>query len=223
MGTGSTGDVGSVQTTTQSDVAGANAAPQYRVDLADRIRELIEESVRTRASEAGLRDASRDVAAITAALRHDAERPSRSSIGPDAGLVFETNDPVEGPSNPMAPPLSNIRVSDAVVYATATLGTAYEGAPGRAHGGWVASLLDHAVGRAAAAASMPGMTVSLTVDYHDATPHSVPLDVEARFVSSERRKVHTTASIQYNGRITASAKAILVAVDGLPDEVREPR
>lgn len=119
----------------------------------------------------------------------------------------------------MAPPLTDIRVGDAVVHATATLGSAYEGAPGRAHGGWVASLLDHALGRAAASVGMPGMTVSLTIEYHDATPHGVPLAIEARVTSNERRKVYTTANIQYSGRVTASATALLVAVEGLPEGV----
>ena len=50
------------------------------------------------------------------------------------------------------------------MLAECVFSVAHEGPPGRVHGGWVAAVLDHAVGRAVAAAGFPGMTASLTVN-----------------------------------------------------------
>jgi acyl-coenzyme A thioesterase PaaI-like protein len=126
------------------------------------------------------------------------------------------NSPVEGPANPLAPPLTDVVAGDGEMRATALLTGAYEGPPGRVHGGWVAALLDHALGRAVACAGLPAMTVSLTVDYRRGTPYGVPLTVRARFTGSEGRRVFATGEIVAQGEVTAEASAILVSVRGLP-------
>ncbi|NBH07341.1 PaaI family thioesterase, partial [Amycolatopsis sp. SID8362] len=90
------------------------------------------------------------------------------------------------------------------------LGSAHEGPPGRVHGGWVAAVLDHVLGRATAAAGYPGMTASLTVDYHRGTPYAVPLVAGGRLVRREGRKLHASGTLRAGDEVCATATAILV-------------
>jgi acyl-coenzyme A thioesterase PaaI-like protein len=188
--------------------------------LAARIRELIELTVLADASESMFADAADRVAAIASTLRAAAGTEPGTRTGRRRPLGLD--DPVEGIGNPLAPPMVACPLDEnGEVAAMVTLGSAHEGAPGRAHGGWVAAILDHAVGRAAAQAGSPGMTVSLTVDYHRATPYGVPLDIRARRVDQVGRKVFASAEILTDGQVTASATATLVTVRALVNEVHD--
>lgn len=178
--------------------------------LAGRVRELVEASVLADVAGEELREAAEHVAAATALLRGSTrEHPLLLSYLD--GNQVSVHNPVEGPGNPLAPPMVGMEIDDdGTTSSTALLNAAYEGPPGRVHGGWVASLLDHAVGRAVAVAGHPAMTVSLTVDYRRGTPHGVPLTINARFTGKEGRKVFATGEIVADGEITAQASAILV-------------
>jgi acyl-coenzyme A thioesterase PaaI-like protein len=188
--------------------------------LAARIRELIELTVLADASESMFADAADRVAAIASTLRAAAGTEPGTRTGRRGPLGVD--DPVEGIANPLAPPMVACPLDEnGEVAAMVTLGSAHEGAPGRAHGGWVAAILDHAVGRAAAQAGSPGMTVSLTVDYHRATPYGVPLDIRARRLDQVGRKVFASAEILTDGQVTASATATLVTVRALVNEVHD--
>ncbi|MBA0126928.1 PaaI family thioesterase [Haloechinothrix sp. YIM 98757] len=190
--------------------------PLARTELADRIRELVEASVWTDLPPGELGAVARDVAALAGKLRART-LPSARILETVGGVPSgSVNDPVEGAGNPVAPPLTAIRMGDGEMWASVRLGDAYQGAPGRAHGGWVSAVLDHAVGRAAAAAGTPGMTVVLNVEYHRPTPLGVPLDVHARVAGSQGRKVYVTGRILHEEQATATVSATLVAVSGLP-------
>ena len=86
----------------------------------------------------------------------------------------------------------------------------FGGPPGRVHGGQVAAVLDEVVGFAAFVAGAPGLTVSLTVRYHKATPHSTPLEVRARLDRVEGRKRWVSGEVVAGGEVTASAEAFLL-------------
>jgi acyl-coenzyme A thioesterase PaaI-like protein len=190
--------------------------PEVRLALADRIRELVDAMVLSDATDAELRDAADRVAAVTASLRERRRDSALMLVQGDEGWFTSVHNPVEGPGSPIAPPLTDFRIENGVLRASTRLTHAHEGAPGRAHGGWVAALLDHAVGRAAALSGSSAMTVSLTVDYRKGTPFNTPLDIEGRYLRKEGRKIYTTAAIRADGEVTAEASAILVAVSGLP-------
>lgn len=118
---------------------------------------------------------------------------------------------VTGPANPLAPPLHLSSVPRGV-EGTVTLGDAYEGPPGCVHGGWVAALLDQAVGEAAWQTGVVVMTGRLEVDYPAPTPLHLPLDVVARIESVDGRKIHVTGEIRAHGKTTAKCTAIMVRV-----------
>ena len=76
---------------------------------------------------------------------------------------------------------------DAVVRST--LGDAFEGAPGRAHGGMVAALFDEAMGFVLSIACTPAFTGRLTVTYRAPVPIGVPLEFRARLTGRDGRKL----------------------------------
>lgn len=192
-----------------------------RIVLAARIRELVEASVLVDDEAVDLSAAAARIEAVTESLRAGA-RDSALLFAPFAdGHRGSVNNPVEGPGNPLAPPLSWRHIGAGSVLAECVFSVAHEGPPGRVHGGWVASVLDHAVGRAVAAAGWPGMTASLTVDYRAGTPYGVPLQVEGRFSGRDGRKIRATAELRAGDQVTATATAMLVLFRGAtppPDE-----
>ncbi|NKQ56214.1 PaaI family thioesterase [Amycolatopsis sp. K13G38] len=185
-----------------------------RTTLAARVRDLIEAVVLAEDDPPGLLDAAARIEEVTESLRARRRESPRLLVQADTVGRLSANNPVEGPGNPLAPPLSRIRVDVDGMRAEVTFTAVHEGPPERVHGGWVAAVLDHAVGRAVAAAGHPAMTASLTVDYHEGTPYGVPLEVEARFARRDGRKVYAIANISSGGTITATASAILVLFTG---------
>lgn len=185
-----------------------------RTTLAARVRDLIEAVVLAEDDPPGLLDAAARIEEVTESLRARRRESPRLLVQADTVGRLSANNPVEGPGNPLAPPLSRIRVDVDGMRAEVTFTAVHEGPPERVHGGWVAAVLDHAVGRAVAAAGHPAMTASLTVDYHEGTPYGVPLEVEARFTGRDGRKVYAIANISSGGTITATASAILVLFTG---------
>ncbi|MFF4837336.1 PaaI family thioesterase [Streptomyces sp. NPDC001315] len=58
-----------------------------------------------------------------------------------------------------------------------------------------AMLLDELMGRACAAAGMPGLTVSLQMRYHRPVPLQTPLRILARVTGTDDRKIFVSGSI----------------------------
>jgi acyl-coenzyme A thioesterase PaaI-like protein len=189
--------------------------PPARALLAARIRELVEASVLVDDGTVDLLAAAARVEAATESLRVDA-RDSPLLLAPLAGGGWvSVHNPVEGPGNPLAPPLVWRHIGAESVLAECVFSAAHEGPPGRVHGGWVAAVLDHAVGRAVASAGFPGMTASLTVNLHEGTPYGVPLVVEGRLARRDGRKLYATAELRAGGDVVASATAVLVLFRGV--------
>ena len=76
---------------------------------------------------------------------------------------------VSGRTNPMGIGLEVRRDGDAAV-ATTTLGPAFEGAPGRSHGGIVASILDETMGFVLPIIGELAYTANLNIDYVGPAP-----------------------------------------------------
>lgn len=186
--------------------------------VAHNIRELIDACIHTDCTADELAEAARLIEESTQLLRTRARQSSMLLTRSEGGI--SVNNAVEGPCNPIAPPLEDMRQVDHELSATVTFAGAAEGPPGLAHGGLVAAVLDHALGRIAAWEVAAAMTASLTVDYRNGTPLRVPLDVAARVTSVEGRKIFVAAEIRHEGKVTAEATATMVIVGGLPSVVR---
>ncbi|MDS1269372.1 PaaI family thioesterase [Lipingzhangella sp. LS1_29] len=137
---------------------------------------------------------------------------------PDASAEYGTvTNVVTGITNPAAPPLELKRheageETPAGVSAAITLGGVYQGPPGLVHGGWISAMLDQALGEAASAAGMPGLTAHLEADYPNPTPLFTPLTIRAWVTGSERRKVFVRAEIRNGDQVTARGSAIMVQI-----------
>ncbi|MBW3593529.1 MAG: PaaI family thioesterase [Actinobacteria bacterium] len=115
----------------------------------------------------------------------------------------------------------------------------YQGAPGMAHGGLVAALLDEACAQVARVAVSPAVTSRLEIRYLAPVPIEEPLRIEAEISDVQERRVTAEATIRDgSGLVLAHARAECTHVrpehflstpqgrtrglDWLPDETRIP-
>jgi acyl-coenzyme A thioesterase PaaI-like protein len=119
---------------------------------------------------------------------------------------------VSGPFNPMGIAIEVHRDGEEAV-ARVRLGPAFEGAPGRAHGGIVAAVFDDVLGYLLTFEQQPGFTGELTVRYHAPTPIAQPLEFRAWLVEREGRKLRTEAVATAGGETVATAHATFVVID----------
>ena len=128
---------------------------------------------------------------------------------------------VGGATNPASVDL-DVRFEGEEVVATVVLRRAFEGAPGRAHGGIVAAAFDDVTGFVIGILREPAFTGELTVRYVKPVPVDQPLEMRARLRGRERRKLFIEAEAHHGDELVATCKAIYIAVDptrfaGAPD------
>lgn len=119
---------------------------------------------------------------------------------------------VSGRWNPLGIGIEVWRDGDGVV-ATVTLGAAYEGAPGRSHGGIVAAIFDDVMGYLLSVHQIPAFTGELTVRYLAPTPMGVELTYRSWIVHRDGRRLLTEAEATAEGQKVASATATFIEVD----------
>lgn len=143
--------------------------------------------------------------------------PEGSILG---GSGFEDR-AVGGWSNPTGVELE-VRFDNGEVIADVVLRRAFEGAPGRAHGGIVAAAFDDVTGFVIGKLQEPAFTGELTVRYLAAVPVDEPLEIRARLDGRERRKLFISAELRTSDAVVARCRAVYITVDlsrfaGAPD------
>jgi acyl-coenzyme A thioesterase PaaI-like protein len=130
---------------------------------------------------------------------------------------------VGGEANPTGVELAVDYEGDEIV-ATVVLRRAFEGAPGRAHGGIVAAAFDDVTGFVIGQLREPAFTGELTVRYLAPVPVETPLEMRARLDGRERRKLFISGDARdtTTGTLVATCTAIYITVDpsrfaGFPD------
>jgi acyl-coenzyme A thioesterase PaaI-like protein len=126
---------------------------------------------------------------------------------------------VSGGANPMGLNAAVWREGEIAVMEV-TLGRAFEGAPGRAHGGVIAALLDETMGVVHVINEALAYTAQLDIKYIAPTPIGEPIIARAWLARREGRKLYIEASLHAGDVELASAKALFVAVD--PSLFRDP-
>lgn len=183
--------------------------------LGDALRALVDAAVLTEVPLDELASAATAARELAARLRAES-RPLAGIAGVDDPEVGERwYNPVYGPGNPLAAPLHVDVSAEGRVSARITLGKPYEGPPGLVHGGFIATLLDHVVARAARSAGHGGLTASLTVHYRRPVPLGVPLVLEAQLESVDGRRATARARLVAEddpGTTLAEGEAQLVAL-----------
>lgn len=119
---------------------------------------------------------------------------------------------VSGRTNPMGIGLE-VRRRDDTVVATTTLGPAFEGAPGRAHGGVVASILDETMGFVLPIIGELAYTANLNIDYVAPAPLHRELRVTAALRDRADRKLWIEAQGESDDGTFVRAEALFLAVD----------
>jgi acyl-coenzyme A thioesterase PaaI-like protein len=117
-----------------------------------------------------------------------------------------------GSANPMGVAAETRRDGDDAVV-RATLGPAFEGAPGRAHGGVVAALFDEVMGFVLSIACTPAFTGRLSVTYRAPVPLGVPLEFRARLARRDGRKLLIEGDARHDDVVLAQADALFIAVE----------
>jgi hypothetical protein len=199
--------------------AGEPVMTEQRVaarEMTDVLRRLIERVVATQAPADAMQTATTQLRAIAEVLE-DFPRGrvydfSESSLAGDPGAFFD-NSPVAGLANPLAPPL-RMHVEDDAIIGEVRWGSAYEGAPGCVHGGYVLAAFDEVLGLAQDLGGQPGMTGTLTTKFRKPTPLHTDLRFEARIDRIEGRKTFTTGELHDpDGNLLAEADAVFITVD----------
>ncbi len=118
---------------------------------------------------------------------------------------------VSGMANPMGVAITVHRHGDDAV-ARVTLGAAFEGAPGRAHGGIVAAVFDDTMGFVLSMEKTPAFTGSLTVSYRAPTPVGEELEFRCRLRERNGRKLWIDGTATAGGTTVATAEALFIAI-----------
>ncbi len=180
------------------------------------MRQVIERVVASSAPAEAMNVAADELRAIAEVLdRYPRGRTydfSESSIAGDPGAFFD-NSPVAGLANPLAAPL-HLRIEDGKVVGEVRWGSAYEGAPGCVHGGYVAAAFDEVLGLAQDLGGHPGLTGTLTIKYRKPTPIHTDLRFVGEFTRSEGRKTFTEGWLyDGEGNLLAESDAVFITVD----------
>jgi acyl-coenzyme A thioesterase PaaI-like protein len=107
--------------------------------------------------------------------------------------------------NPVAPPVE-LSFDGQAVRGTVTMGVEFTGPPRTVHGGFVATLLDHALGIYLSRIQRPSYTAILEVRYLAPTPVGCRLDLEATHSVIDGPLTLAWAELRHEGRTTARAE-----------------
>ena len=119
---------------------------------------------------------------------------------------------VAGAANPMGLAAQLWRDGD-VACVRVTLGKAFEGAPGRAHGGVVAALLDEVMGLMNVIHGAMAFTAQLDITYVAPTPVGEPIIARAWLARRDNRKQFVEATLHADDVLVASANALFISID----------
>jgi uncharacterized protein (TIGR00369 family) len=108
-----------------------------------------------------------------------------------------------------------LRIDGDRVRGSVTLDERQEGAPGFAHGGALATLLDDALGTLLVVLQRPAVTANLSIDYRAPVFIGRPLELEAWAESIDGRKLHLAGKIidAESGKLVAEGTALFLEVD----------
>ena len=140
---------------------------------------------------------------------HDNEVPDNSQ------LTSHITRPGSGPGSPHGLEMQVHRRGDRV-EATFVIGSSFEGAPARSHGGIVALAFDDAMGFMLNLLKTVAYTGQLTINYKAPTPLHVPLVIHAWLGQRDGRKIYLEAEMREDrpdASIIATASALFIAIN----------
>jgi acyl-coenzyme A thioesterase PaaI-like protein len=142
--------------------------------------------------------------------RHPAAVPPGTEIASHYRQCFGC-----GEDHPSGLRMRVVAEADLSLRASFEVGTAHQGAPGLAHGGVLAAAFDEALGALNWLLMHPAVTARLETDFIRPVPVGSVLELEARIVGVDGRKVYTAAvgRLGPDGPVAVAASAMFVQVD----------
>ncbi len=185
--------------------------------LASAMRLVMERLVPSNAPEAELRAAADGLERYAEALAAHprlryAHGYAESATAGDVGAFFDQS-PMIGLANPLAPPIRISQTGDSAALGRVRFGSAYEGAPGCVHGGYVAAAFDEVLGFVQSLSKRPGMTGTLTIVYCSPTPLHTELRFEGELLRTEGRKIYTRGRALAGDVLCAEADGLFISID----------
>lgn len=119
---------------------------------------------------------------------------------------------VSGSANPMGIALRIRREGDEAV-ARVTLGHAFQGAPGRAHGGIVSAIVDEVMGSVMPILGRVAFTRTLSITYLAPTPMGEEIEFRARLRGRDGRRLHIECEGTHAGARFVECEGLFVEVD----------
>ncbi|MFZ5724160.1 MAG: PaaI family thioesterase [Pseudomonadota bacterium] len=116
-----------------------------------------------------------------------------------------------GLSTPISPPMQ-LWLDGDVVRGKANLGLPFQGPPGRVHGGVIAAMLDVLMAKTQDLTRTMGVTGTLNIRYIRATPLKTDIDMEARVLRTDGRKLFCEGRFFVDGQQTVHADGIWIAM-----------
>ena len=198
---------------------------ERRALAANALRDLGHEFISTELSEEQLERITRHAQDLLDELKQTANRTREVPVGslvqykmavPEDGSREKhqlfADSVVSGGANPMGLNATLWREGE-VAFMEATFEKAFEGAPGRAHGGIVAALIDETMGLVMSIQGLVAFTVQLDVSYRAPTPVFRPIVSKGWLEKREGRKLYINCEVIDGDVVCAEAKGIFVSVD----------
>lgn len=117
--------------------------------------------------------------------------------------------PVSGSGNPFSVPMIMHREGDAVV-STVVLDAAFEGAPGRSHGGFVSAIFDDLLGSLPMLHHKIAFTASLTIDYVAPSPVFEPVTFRGWVDRVEGKKIFVLGEAHHGDTLVTRATGLFI-------------
>jgi hypothetical protein len=189
-------------------LVGHRAEPEVLLRIADAAQALA-----ARIEQAPVRERGMEVGGSPRFLRAVAERrPLGDLVGDGAFLDMFEDSPVSGSANPLSIGLK-IRQDGEQAVGVVTLERGWEGAPGRSHGGIVASCVDETLGGILPILGEMAFTGELTLRYEGPCPMGVPLEFRAWLDRRDGRKLHLRCIGSADQAVFVRASAVFITVD----------
>lgn len=128
------------------------------------------------------------------------------------GVDLFHDSPVSGSTNPMSIGLKYHREGDELIGAV-TLGPAFEGAPGRSHGGMLASCIDETMGALLPTLGVMAFTGKLNISYRAPAPIGVPIEFRSSLRERSGRKLTIDCVGTSEEGVFITADALFIAID----------
>ncbi|MDE3064773.1 MAG: PaaI family thioesterase [Acidobacteriota bacterium] len=199
--------------------------PARRAEAATRLRELGHEFVARDLTDEQLAALDETVEGLLTTLREAPARTRSAGARPPeefAAAVPRRGEPrrqglfadsmVSGLANPMGLGAQLWRDGDEAVMEV-ILGAAFEGAPGRSHGGAVAALVDEAMGVVTAIQGLIAFTARLDITFRAPAPIGELVVARARLDHRSGRKLTLAATVTAGDLLIAEATALFITVD----------